>query len=68
MGSSYTRLDVKGPITEEADYDDWDDPAVRAKILDWIADFAENKFPEMNAVIVESLRECEAQRMNQSPR
>ena len=59
---------MKGPITEEADYDDWDDPAVRAKILDWIADFAENKFPEMNAVIVESLRECEAQRMNQSPR
>ena len=67
LGSSYTRLEVKGPITEEADYDDWDDPAVRSKILDWIADFAENKFPEMNAVIVESLRECEAQRKNQSP-
>ena len=68
LGSSYTRLDVKGPMTEEADYDDWDDPAVRAKILYWIADFAENRFPEMNAVIVESLRECESQRKNQSSR
>ena len=68
LRSSYTRLDVKGPITEDADYDNWDDPAVRVKILDWVADFAENKFPQMNAVIVESLRECEALRMNQSPR
>ena len=68
LSSSYTRLDVKGPITEDTDYDNWDDPAVRAKILDWIADFAENKFPGMNAVIVASLRECEIQRMNQSPR
>ena len=68
LGSSYTRLDVKGPITEDADYDNWDDPAVRAKIPDWIADFAENQFPKMNEVIRESLRECEAQRMNQSPR
>ena len=63
LDSSYTRLDVKGPITEDADYDDWDNPAVRAKILDWIADFAENEFLEMNGVIVESLRECEAQGM-----
>ena len=68
LRSSYTRLDVKGPITEDADYDNWDDPAVRTKILDWVADFAENTFPEMNAVIVASLRECEALRMNQPPR
>lgn len=66
LSRSYTRLDVKGPITTDADYDNWDDPAVRAKILDWVADFAENKFPDMNAVIVESLRECEAQRVGQS--
>ena len=68
LRSSYTRLDVKGPITEDADYGNWDDPAVRAKILDWVADFAENKFPQMNSVIVESLRECEALGMSQSPR
>ena len=66
LRSSYTRLDVKGPLTEEADYDNWDDPAVRVKIENWIADFAENEFPKMNAIIVESLRECEAQRLNQS--
>ena len=68
LRSSYTRVDVKGPITEDADYDNWDDPAVRVKILDWVADFAENKFPRMNAVIVESLRECEALLVNQYPR
>lgn len=64
LGSSYTRLDVKGAITEDAYYDNWDDPSVRAKMLDWVADFAENTFPEMNAVIVESLRRCEALRMD----
>ena len=66
LSRSYTRLDVKGSITTDADYDNWDDPAVRAKILDWVAEFAENEFPEMNAVILESLRQCEAQRVGQS--
>ena len=57
---SYTRLDVKGPILDDADYDNWDDPAVRAKLTDWVVSFARNDFPRMNAVIVGCFREYEA--------
>ena len=57
---SYTRLDVKGPILDDADYDNWDDPAVRAKLTDWVVSFAGNDFPRMNAVIVGCFREYEA--------
>ena len=68
LTSSFTRLDVKGPITEDADYNNWDNPAVRAKILNWVAAFADNEFPKMNTVVMESLSACEDLRADQSAR
>ena len=38
----------------------WDDGSVRAKITAWVDDFAANRFPAMNEVIVNCLREHEA--------
>ena len=44
-------------ILEAADYGPaWDDGTVRRKIDAWIDDFAVNKFPEMNRIIVDCLR------------
>ena len=44
-------------ILEAADYGPaWDDGTVRSKIEAWIDDFAVNKFPEMNRIIVDCLR------------
>ena len=40
----------------------WDDGSVRAKIEAWVADFAKDRFPAMNEVIVNCLREHEAER------
>ena len=43
----------------------WDDGSVRAKITAWVADFAANRFPAMNEVIVNCLREYEAEQGGQ---
>ena len=58
----FTWLDRKGPILNDADFDNWDDQdAIRSKVNSWVDDFAENQFPAMNAVIVSCLREYEAE-------
>ena len=62
----YTGLDRKGPILNDADYDNWaDQEVIRAKVFAWVANFAENEFPAMNEVIVNCLREYEAEASNQ---
>ena len=43
----------------------WDDGSVRAKIEAWVADFAANRFPAMNEVIVKCLREHDAEQGRQ---
>ena len=44
-------------ILEPADYGPgWDDGSARRKIEDWIDKFANEKFPEMNRIIVDCLR------------
>ena len=49
-------------ILDEADYGvRWDDGSVRDKIEAWVSDFANNRFPTMNQVIVDCLREYEAE-------
>ena len=48
-------------ILDDGDLSKWDAPAVRAKIEAWVKNFAENEFPAMNDVIVNCLRECEAE-------
>ena len=54
-------LDAKEYILDESDYDRWDDPSVPAKITEWVADFAANRFPEMNEAIVNCLEEYKAE-------
>ena len=62
MRTSYTRLDVKGPILNDSEVENWmDEEATRAKIEAWVKNFAENEFPAMNEVIVNCLREYEAE-------
>ena len=51
--------DKKEYILGESDYDRWDDPSVPAKITEWVADFAANRFPVMNEAIVNCLEEYE---------
>ena len=49
-------------ILDEADYGvGWDDGTTRAKIEAWVAHFAGNEFPAMNEIIVNCLREYEAE-------
>lgn len=48
-------------ILDDSDYGiSWDDGSARAKIMAWVADFAQNQFPSMNEVILNCLREYEA--------
>lgn len=66
MKTSYTRLDVKGPILNDSEVENWmDEEATRAKIEAWVKNFAENEFPAMNEVIVNCLREYEAEQAGQ---
>ena len=49
-------------ILDPADYGlGWDDGTTRAKLEKWVADFATNEFSEMNEIIVNCLREYEAE-------
>ena len=57
--SDWMVLDAKEYILDESDYDRWDDPSVPAKITEWVADFASNRFPAMNEAIVNCLQEYE---------
>ncbi len=63
--SGWIVLDAREYILEESDLKRWDDPSVRAKIHAWVKDFAENEFPAMNEVIVNCLREYEAETQGQ---
>jgi len=49
-------------ILDEADYGiGWDDGTTRAKLEAWVTQFAAKEFPAMNEVIVNCLREYEAE-------
>ena len=49
-------------ILDEAHYGvGWDDGSTRAKLEEWVTRFAANEFPAMNEVIVNCLREYEAE-------
>ena len=53
-------------MLDDADYGvGWDDGSVRDKIEAWVSDFAINRFPPMNQVIVDCLREYEAEQQDQ---
>ncbi len=50
-------------ILDDSDLNDWDDCGAvgPAKLRAWVTNFAENQFPAMNGVIVNCLREYEAE-------
>ncbi len=51
----------KDYMLDESDFGvGWDECATRAKLEAWVADFADTRFCEMNKVIVDCLREYEA--------
>ena len=66
--SGYTRLHGEADyILDDSDYGvGWDDGTTRAKIMAWVSDFAQNQFPQMNEVIINCLREYEAEQSRQS--
>ena len=65
-GDSWLWLVWTEPILNEADYSNWEDEAaIRAKIEDWVEDFITNQFPPLNDVIVNCLREHEAEQQAQ---
>ena len=67
LGSGWTRLHGESDyILDDADYGvGWDDGTSHAKIMAWVADFAENQFPAMNEVIVNCLCEHAAEQAQQ---
>ena len=53
-------------ILDDADYGvGWDDGTTQAKLEQWIQDFATNRFPAMNEIIVNCLREYKAEGQTQ---
>ena len=67
LGTGWTRLYGELEyILDDADYGvGWDDGTACRKIKAWVADFAENQFPAMNAVIVNCLRDYESVQTSQ---
>ena len=61
LNAGWTNLHRVGDILNDTDLSNWDNPSVRAKIEAWVKNFAENEFPAMNDVIVNCLREYEAE-------
>ena len=53
------RLYASEPILCEADFVDGDVQSWREKMLEWVSNFAQNDFLEMNGIILDSLREIE---------
>ena len=68
LDPSWTRLHMEREyILDDADYGvGWDNGTSRAKIMAWVADFAENQFQAMNKVIVKCLHEHAAEQARQS--
>ena len=58
---TWTRLSNLGYELERSYLDNWDAEAVQAKVMEWMSNFAENQFPAMNEVIVNCLRDYEAE-------
>ena len=66
LGDSWSWLVWTDPILGESDYSNWQDQAaIRAKIEAWIDNFIAKDFPAMNEVIVNCLREYEAEQQGQ---
>ena len=67
MTASWMSVHVQENILEDADLNNWDDDDALgpAKVRQWVKNFAENEFPAMNEVIVNCLKEYEAETKGQ---
>ena len=66
LGDSWLWLAWTDPILGESDYSNWQDQAaIQAKIEKWVEKFITEMFPPMNEVIVNCLREYEAEQQAQ---
>ncbi len=62
LQSGVTHLqEYKWNILDESDFRNWDDPSVRSKVENLVSTFVLKEFPAMNEVIVNCLREYEAE-------
>ena len=66
LQSNMTRLFTKELVLGEQDLSRWDSLSVRDKIMAWVDDFDSNDFRRINEVIVNCLREYEAEQARQS--
>ena len=55
----FIRVYVSEGLLSEADFSNWDEEAVRAKIIKWAGDFAQNDFQMMHKAITECLAELD---------
>ena len=58
---STIRLYSSKPILSEHDFIDGDVTSWRDKVTEWLSDFAENEFPKMNEIILDSFQEIETE-------
>lgn len=63
LPNKWVHLHRSDYILDESDLGiGWDDGTTRAKLENWIADFAAHEFPAMNEIIVGCLQEIDAER------
>ena len=63
LSGHWIHLHQSDYILDKSDFGiGWDDGTTRAKLENWIADFAAYEFPAMNEVIVRCLQEVDAER------
>lgn len=58
---SHIRLYASNPILSGSDFVDGDAVSWRDRVTRWITDFAENEFPKMNEIILDSFQEIETE-------
>ena len=58
---STIRLYASKPILSESDFIDGDVASWRDGVTRWLSDFAENEFPKMNEIILDSLQKIETE-------
>ena len=64
LNDGWTFLHEEDYILDDSDYGvGWDDGTTRAKLDAWVDNFAANQFPALNEVIVNCLREYEAEQL-----
>ena len=62
---STVRLYASESIVGETDFVDGDISSWRDRVLEWVSNFAQSDFPEMNEIILDSFREVEAELAHQ---